>query len=91
MTFLSKAGPDLVIEYETHKYMNKNHRNSIAIIPVRGGSKGISRKNARLLNGKPLLSYIIQSAQQTHCFSKMTVNFLSHPILYRHLKKMVFC
>lgn len=34
---------------------------AIAVIPVRGGSVGIPRKNARLLNGKPLLSYAIES------------------------------
>lgn len=36
--------------------------NIIAIIPARGGSKGIPRKNIRLLSGKPLISYVISSA-----------------------------
>lgn len=34
----------------------------IAIIPARGGSKGIPRKNVRFLNGKPLISYAISNA-----------------------------
>lgn len=34
----------------------------MAIIPARGGSKGIPRKNMRLLLGKPLISYSIQAA-----------------------------
>lgn len=34
----------------------------VAIIPARGGSKGIPRKNIKLLNGKPMISYIIKSA-----------------------------
>ena len=34
----------------------------LAVIPARGGSKGIPRKNIRLLNGKPLISYAIQNA-----------------------------
>ena len=29
--------------------------NILVVIPARGGSKGIPRKNLRLLNGKPLL------------------------------------
>ena len=35
---------------------------AVAIIPVRGGSVGIPRKNARLLRGKPLLAYGIEAA-----------------------------
>lgn len=35
---------------------------TIAIIPARGGSKGIPRKNIQPLNGKPLISYSIQAA-----------------------------
>jgi len=36
--------------------------NILAIIPARGGSKGIPRKNLRLLNGKPLIYYAINTA-----------------------------
>lgn len=36
---------------------------TVAIIPARGGSQGIPRKNARLLNGRPLITYVIQAAQ----------------------------
>lgn len=34
----------------------------LAIIPARGGSKGIPRKNIRLLCGKPLLQYTAEAA-----------------------------
>ena len=34
----------------------------LAVIPARGGSKGIPRKNLRLLNGRPLIYYSIQTA-----------------------------
>jgi CMP-N-acetylneuraminic acid synthetase/spore coat polysaccharide biosynthesis predicted glycosyltransferase SpsG len=34
----------------------------MAIIPVRGGSRGIPRKNARILGGKPLLAHSVQAA-----------------------------
>ena len=35
----------------------------IAIIPARGGSKGILKKNIRMLAGKPLIQYTINAAQ----------------------------
>ena len=35
---------------------------TVAIIPARGGSKGIPRKNIRLLAGKPLIGYTIETA-----------------------------
>lgn len=34
----------------------------LAIIPARGGSKGVPRKNLRLLAGKPLIAYAIETA-----------------------------
>ncbi|MFL2098051.1 cytidylyltransferase domain-containing protein [Marinilactibacillus psychrotolerans] len=35
---------------------------ALVIIPARGGSKGIPRKNVRLMIGKPLISYSIENA-----------------------------
>ena len=42
-------------------------RQVVAIIPARGGSKGIPGKNTRLLNNKPLIAYSIEAA----CEAKM--------------------
>jgi N-acylneuraminate cytidylyltransferase len=36
----------------------------LAIIPARGGSKGVLGKNKKLLNGKPLIQYSIDAALQ---------------------------
>jgi len=36
--------------------------NNIAIIPARGGSKGLPGKNIKLLCGKPLIAYTIEAA-----------------------------
>lgn len=33
----------------------------LVVIPARGGSKGIPRKNVRLMNGKPLICYSIEN------------------------------
>ncbi|MES2559957.1 MAG: acylneuraminate cytidylyltransferase family protein [Bacteroidota bacterium] len=37
--------------------------NILAIIPARGGSKGIPGKNSKLLGTKPLIAYTIEAAQ----------------------------
>jgi len=37
--------------------------NILAVIPARGGSKGIPRKNVRIIGGNPLISYAIKNAQ----------------------------
>src|SRR3990172_5421064 len=34
----------------------------LVVIPARGGSKGVSRKNLRLICGKPLIAYTIETA-----------------------------
>ena len=46
----------------------------IAIIPARGGSKGIPRKNIKLLNGKPLISYTIAAAKQSKHIEQVIVS-----------------
>ena len=39
--------------------------NNLAIIPARSGSKGLKDKNIKLLNGKPLIAYSIETANQS--------------------------
>lgn len=46
----------------------------LAIIPARGGSKGIPRKNVRLLNGKPLIAYSIEQALRTPAITRVVVS-----------------
>ncbi len=45
----------------------------LAIIPARGGSKGVPRKNVRELNGKPLIGYTIESAKKSNKVSRVVV------------------
>ena len=46
----------------------------IAIIPARGGSKRIPRKNLKLFCGKPIISYSIELAYQSQLFDKVVVS-----------------
>jgi len=46
---------------------------SIAIIPARGGSKRIPRKNIKNFFGKPLIAYSIQTALESKLFDKIIV------------------
>jgi pseudaminic acid cytidylyltransferase len=46
----------------------------IAIIPARGGSKRIPRKNIREFCGKPIIAYSIEAARQSNCFDRIIVS-----------------
>ena len=47
---------------------------AIGIIPARGGSKGVPRKNIRLCGGRPLLAYTIAAAQQSRRLFRFAVS-----------------
>ena len=52
----------------------KFKRKAIAIIPARGGSKRIPRKNIKLFHGKPLIAYSIEVALKSNLFDKVIVS-----------------
>ena len=61
--------------------MIANKENSVVgIIPARGGSKGIPKKNICLLAGKPLLVYSIEAALNSKALSKVLVTTDSEEI-----------
>ena len=45
-----------------------------ALIPARGGSKGVPRKNIKLLNGHPLLSYAIMACKMSALIDRVVVS-----------------
>ncbi len=53
---------------------------NLAIIPARGGSKRIPKKNIREFAGKPLIAYSIQAAQESQLFEKVIVSTDSEEI-----------
>jgi CMP-N-acetylneuraminic acid synthetase len=59
--------------------MNKNL--FIALIPARGGSKGLKKKNLYPLSGKPLISWTIESAETSHYIDKTFVTSDDRAIL----------
>lgn len=48
--------------------------NNIAIIPARGGSKRVPRKNIRNFCGKPMIAWSIQAAREAGIFSRVIVS-----------------
>ncbi|MGH7829466.1 MAG: cytidylyltransferase domain-containing protein [Candidatus Binatia bacterium] len=46
----------------------------LAVIPARGGSRRVPKKNIRLLAGKPLLAYTVEVALKTRCIDRMIVS-----------------
>lgn len=47
---------------------------TLALIPARGGSKSIKKKNLIALAGKPLLHYTIKAALEAHCIDEVLVS-----------------
>lgn len=59
--------------------MIRNQR-VLAIIPARGGSKGLPGKNIKSLHGKPLLTYTLEVAQKSHYIDRIVLSTDSEAI-----------
>lgn len=55
---------------------------TLAVIPARGGSKGVHRKNVRLVAGQPLISYAIQAAAESALLTAFVVTTDSEDIAH---------
>ena len=53
----------------------------LCILQVRGGSKGVPKKNIREVNGKPLMTWTIESAKKSGVFDSIWVSSDSDEIL----------
>ena len=47
---------------------------SVAIIPARGGSKRLPRKNIVDFRGKPIIAYTLEAAKASGCFERIVVS-----------------
>lgn len=52
----------------------------LVVIPARGGSKGVPRKNIKLLHGKPLIQYTIEAARDVFQDEVICVSTDDHEI-----------
>ena len=60
--------------------VRKKMKNMLAVIPARGGSKGVPGKNIKPLAGMPLIGYTIKAAVSSGIFSKIIVSTDSREI-----------
>ena len=51
-----------------------NNKKVMALIPARGGSKGIKNKNIKELNGLPLIAHTIKQAKKVECLDEIIVS-----------------
>jgi N-acylneuraminate cytidylyltransferase len=54
--------------------MTKSKLKILAIIPARGGSKGVPRKNIKNLGGKPLMAYTVEAARASKFIDRLIVS-----------------
>lgn len=69
----------MVLDKET--LLNKiNYNHVLALIPARGGSKGVPQKNIRKIKGYPLIAYTIAAARMSQRINRVIVSTDSEEI-----------
>ena len=58
-----------------------NGKKVLCVIPARGGSKGIPRKNIRIVGGKPLITFTVEVALKSNYIDKVVVSSEDKEIL----------
>jgi N-acylneuraminate cytidylyltransferase len=66
--------------------MSQSKTNIVAIVPARGGSKGVPGKNLRLLRGHPLIAYSIVAARLANNVDRVIVSTDSEAIAETSVK-----
>jgi len=64
---------DIEVEIDSMATKN-NNSNVLCIIPARGGSKGIPKKNIKSLGGFPVIAYSIEAALESKVASRVVVS-----------------
>ena len=56
---------------------------TVCMIPARLGSKRVKKKNLRMINGKPLINYVIDTVKQCDCFDEIYLN--SEALIFKEI------
>ena len=59
---------------------------NLALIPARGGSKRIHKKNIKEFNSQPIISYSIKSAIESNLFDEIMVSTDDHEITEKAIR-----
>ena len=63
----------------------------LCVIPARGGSKRIPRKNIREFGGKPMIAWSINSATNSECFDRiMSQRRMKRSLTYLKIGVLMF-
>lgn len=69
------------MQYDKQSYLNKVDRQGVAaLIPARGGSKGVHKKNIQLIKGFPLIAYSIAACRMSDKIERVIVSTDSEEI-----------
>ena len=60
---------------------------NLAIIPARGGSKRIPKKNIKLFHNKPIIEYTITTLKNSNLFDEVMVKLWEQKFLFLEMKK----
>lgn len=66
--------PELPVTDHSSQITDSSSPKILAIIPARGGSKGVPRKNIKELGGKPLLAYTVEAAQKSKLIDRLILS-----------------
>ena len=58
-----------------------NNKKVLAVIPARGGSKGVPRKNIRVIANKPLIGWTIQEAKKSKYIDQLVLSSEDNEII----------
>ena len=66
-----------------------NEKKILGVIPARGGSKGVPRKNCKYIGGKPLIAWTIEEAKKSRYLDRLILSSEDNEII--ELAKSLGC